>query len=574
MKVIYSNGQPKGWPGLYQLSSTFLTSIMSSPLPRRYWGHLLMTSLVLLVIVISRSTTINDSLEAISFKKAKNTSAILVGEPEQIQDTLVKRVVPSTDGTNRPRKDFFIHTVQVGETVSGLAERYNVSVETILWANGLAEDDLLRPGQNLTILPVSGALHMVAAGERLDGIARMYSSDVNSITEFNRITDPANLIPGDRIIIPGGRKLEGPVPGSALSEDRAVQQAAQAAAEAVAKLKVETQPPPPPAEPVVLKPLTYLVRPGETLNLIAQKFGISTESIIWANDLDGDVVVIDQKLTIPPVSGVIYKVEEGETVRSIAKRFNASASDIIEANALVPPYVLNIEQTLVVPGGKPPPPPPPPGPRVVHTVREGESIANIAENYAVSALTVIRANGLFPPYVILPNQRLVVPGGVLPAPIVQAPRPGPAQATAKSELAVLAAKPAQAQAAAKPSPGAEIIGIASKYLGIAYVWGGSTPDIGFDCSGFVWWVFRAAGRPVPRDLWGQVQSGQRVSYAAMQPGDIIFFVNTYQPGLSHNGIYIGGGRFIHAASENTGVIVSSLSNQYWSSRFYGATRPR
>ncbi len=138
-----------------------------------------------------------------------------------------------------------------------------------------------------------------------------------------------------------------------------------------------------------------------------------------------------------------------------------------------------------------------------------------------------------------------------------------------------AADQAAAQSAvesAGPSLASTIIGTASKYLGFPYVWGGSTPGVGFDCSGYTWWIFREIGRPLPRDLWGQLQAGQRVDYDSLQVGDMIFFVNTYQPGLSHNGLYIGGGRFIHAASENTGVIISSLSNAYWSNRYYAASR--
>jgi cell wall-associated NlpC family hydrolase len=64
-----------------------------------------------------------------------------------------------------------------------------------------------------------------------------------------------------------------------------------------------------------------------------------------------------------------------------------------------------------------------------------------------------------------------------------------------------------------------------------------------------------------------------VSRDALQPGDVVFFQNTYKPGLSHDGIYIGGGSFIHAASEYTGVIVSRLDNPYWSGRYVSAARP-
>ncbi|HLG50801.1 MAG TPA: NlpC/P60 family protein, partial [Chloroflexota bacterium] len=81
------------------------------------------------------------------------------------------------------------------------------------------------------------------------------------------------------------------------------------------------------------------------------------------------------------------------------------------------------------------------------------------------------------------------------------------------------------------------------------------------------------GIPIARDMWGQLQSGPRVSRSNLQPGDIVFFANTYQSGLSHDGIYIGGGRFINAVDYGIGVAVRSLSDPYWSSRYFGAVRP-
>jgi cell wall-associated NlpC family hydrolase len=129
----------------------------------------------------------------------------------------------------------------------------------------------------------------------------------------------------------------------------------------------------------------------------------------------------------------------------------------------------------------------------------------------------------------------------------------------------------------KPAPpasdGTTIAAIAQRYLGYRYVWGGTSPATGFDCSGFVFYVYRQAGKYLPRDLWGQLNAGPRISRNNLQPGDIVFFQNTYTTGLSHNGIYLGGGRFIHAATERTGVIISRLDDPYWGPRYVGASRP-
>jgi cell wall-associated NlpC family hydrolase len=119
--------------------------------------------------------------------------------------------------------------------------------------------------------------------------------------------------------------------------------------------------------------------------------------------------------------------------------------------------------------------------------------------------------------------------------------------------------------------GADMVAYAMQFLGYRYVFGGTTPA-GFDCSGFVYYVHRQAGIALSRGMMGQYTAGPHVPKDGLQPGDIVFFSNTYMPGLSHDGIYIGGGKFIHASDETTGVVITSLSSAYWASRYSGATR--
>ncbi|HEX5414710.1 MAG TPA: C40 family peptidase, partial [Chloroflexota bacterium] len=150
-----------------------------------------------------------------------------------------------------------------------------------------------------------------------------------------------------------------------------------------------------------------------------------------------------------------------------------------------------------------------------------------------------------------------------------APKPAPKPAVVAKPAPVVQAA---AKAPASGTSGWGIVSIASRYLGVPYAWGGVSPG-GFDCSGLVWYVYQRAGIPIPRDLYGQLQSGTRISRANLLPGDIVFFGNTYQAGLSHDGIYIGGGRFINAVDYGIGVAVSSMNDSYWSAHYYGASRP-
>ena len=115
-----------------------------------------------------------------------------------------------------------------------------------------------------------------------------------------------------------------------------------------------------------------------------------------------------------------------------------------------------------------------------------------------------------------------------------------------------------------------IIEIAQEYLGVPYVWGGTSPS-GFDCSGFTQYVFSKCGYSLSRIASAQYNDGTTISYDNLMSGDLVFFVNTYATnGISHVGIYMGGGQFIHCA--NGGVKISDLSEPYYSNRYYGACR--
>ena len=126
--------------------------------------------------------------------------------------------------------------------------------------------------------------------------------------------------------------------------------------------------------------------------------------------------------------------------------------------------------------------------------------------------------------------------------------------------------PAPAPAPAPPpSQYGGVVGIAMQYLGTPYVWAGSAPG-GFDCSGFVMYVYGQVGVSLPHNAAMQYNYGTPVSMGDLQPGDLVFF-----DGLGHVGIYIGGGQFIHAPHTGDVVKISSLSGWY-SSTYVGARR--
>ncbi len=130
----------------------------------------------------------------------------------------------------------------------------------------------------------------------------------------------------------------------------------------------------------------------------------------------------------------------------------------------------------------------------------------------------------------------------------------------------------QSAPATATSLGGKIVAEAMKYVGYPYVWAGASPS-GFDCSGFVMYIAqKVAGQNISHSMSQQVASGQYVSRENLQPGDLVFFANTYTAGLSHAGIYIGGGRFVHAENEGTGVVVSNINGGYYGPKYYTARR--
>lgn len=175
-----------------------------------------------------------------------------------------------------------------------------------------------------------------------------------------------------------------------------------------------------------------------------------------------------------------------------------------------------------------------------YTVKSGDSLWKIANQYGVSYQTLMKWNNLSSSTIRV-GQKLNVntTSTVKPKPI------------------------------STPKPTASLVQIAKQQLGVRYTFGGSKPSTGFDCSGYVTYVFNNAGISTARkSAAGFYSTAKKVS--SPKAGDLVFFSNTYKAGISHVGIYIGNNQMISAS--NNGVSTANINSTYWKKHFAGYGR--
>lgn len=436
------------------------------------------------------------------------------------------------------------HVVEPGETLRALADSYDVSIATLAWSNRLMDPDRIMPGQRLLIPPSNTVIHPVRKGDTINLIAARYEADAQELAR-------ANLVPADQF----DQELDVSlviVPNPKLPDINEI---------GAPEGKMAT---------AVRNALTYEVQEGDTLLSLANQFGLTVPTLLRANGIsDPDMLAIGTKLRVMPASGVEHEVRRGESLADLAAWYEVDLGPIIDFNGLVNPDRVRVGSSLFIPGaakGPKPivqfaPAPVVPAPSVARSA-PSEPVARSASASQPAAGRAAAPAQAQAPANNRSNQ------------VAQAPQSSASGSSAVARAPASNNTVSAASAAPVRPLGGGTAGVsanAMQFLGRPYVWGGTGPS-GFDCSGFVWYVHKISGKEVSRGLWGQMNAGPRVSKDQLQPGDSVFFANTYMPGLSHAGIYIGGGRFIHASDERTGVTISSLSDSYWGPRYIGATR--
>jgi LysM repeat protein len=327
------------------------------------------------------------------------------------------------------------------------------------------------------------------------------------------------------------------------------------------------------------KPLHfYAVAAGDTLSFIANKYQVDVDDLQDWNGLTTSLIRVGQQLRlndpskmdmdlpkatqspvvksepVKPSSDGNYTVKQGDTLSKIALSARTSVSSLKALNHLSSDIIL-IGQSIKVGAssvpsstGYTPIPPTNTSNILKYTVKTGDTLGQIALKFGVSVESLMSFNKLSSS-IIFAGQTLFLSGDATT--VVDVPK--------KSA-------PPIANTSTDPNnnfPSTSVIQEAMKWIGTPYVWGGISKN-GFDCSGFIYYVTNQTGKSIGR--YSSEGYYDRSYYVdTPQPGDLVFFENTYRPGISHIGFYIGQQQFIHAANEN--VEISSLASPYWKSKF-------
>jgi cell wall-associated NlpC family hydrolase len=187
-----------------------------------------------------------------------------------------------------------------------------------------------------------------------------------------------------------------------------------------------------------------------------------------------------------------------------------------------------------------------------YVVQSGDTLYSVARSNGISLAQLMVLNKGIASN-LKPGQRLTLPDN--------------ARTTTPSS------KTRNTQNTSNRSGNSSVVQAAYRNLGARYVWGASRPGA-FDCSGFTMYVMRQFGVSLPHSSSAQFRMGSRVSRTNLQAGDLVFFSLGTRGVVGHVGVYIGNGRMIHASTPSTGVIVSSLNESYYVSRYLGARRVR
>ena len=470
------------------------------------------------------------------------------------------------------------YIVQPGDNPYMIAHRFGIGTLVLLEFNNLTEDDLIQPGQLLSI-PSSDyeyqgnaeseeteedgvgqapepLRYRVQAGDSPWTIARQFGLSVQTVLSYNNLTEGALLHVGDELLIPADL---GTIQSRSSTWER------------------------------------YTVVHGDTLSEIAERNEVSLAALTEANNLRADSLLREgTELVIPAYrSAPIVETRPPELLPPepvIPDPPQDYSDDLTPLQPINPEEPIDqcedltgwhseiFDFTLITPPELATPDPVPVTedglsrdgtfddgtPYHLYSVRRGDTISEVAHAFGITQSELMDRNGLD----IRTSLRI---GRDLRIPMPRPPAPPPSSGGSGSSGSVTWGAPDIQIGNGGSSSGQSVVEEAAKYLGTPYVWSGTSLTGGVDCSGFTMSIYSMFGISLPHRAAEQASCGVAVEYSDLVPGDLVLF-HTTRSGISHVGMYIGNGDFIHSSSHLGGVVISPLDTGYYNDRFVCARR--
>ena len=271
----------------------------------------------------------------------------------------------------------------------------------------------------------------------------------------------------------------------------------------------------------------------------------------------------------------IYTVKDGDTIWDIAAENGMSANELQKANPGFDPNKLKLGQKLNLFVVKP------------YVTVETKELVSSTEKIdfntvyeSTSSLfkgeTKVKTAGVYGTKEVssevTKENGVIIATKVVESVITAQPQNQIALKGTKASIRYVASRGGNIRNVSVSASGSDIVSYAKKFIGVPYVHGGSSPD-GFDCSGFTKYVYTSFGASLPRTAAGQYNCGSIVDKSQLKPGDLVFFKTSSDSSrISHVGIYVGGGNFIHSPQPGETVKISNLSTSYNTKHYCGAVR--
>ena len=494
--------------------------------------------------------------------------------PSKIEDDSIS-TIQSID-TDESTESENTYTVVEGDCASIIADKLGIKALALLEYNGLTGEDLIRPGFIMKIPPpdyeiqsafavesdeseaspeetsdASQVKYEIQQGDCLWTIARRFHVGVQAICDSNGINQDSLLRVGSEIIIP--------VSSVTHPESRS------------------------------LTTTKYTVTSGDTITGIATRFGVSQAAIMEANRLsEMDIIRPGMELVIPGYRGnpnaPDTATDEFIPVPEPARDYSNQLTPLIGlndgGNSLFDDRSSIFDFSAISP---PPPSHPDPTERPdggwsvdghfqdgtpyhLYTIRRGDTISGVSRAFDVTQSELMRLNGIDARSALRIGRDLRIP---LPRPVINTRPPSgtPSRAPGAPRVAI--------GTGSGSDIGRSVVEEAVKYIGTPYVYAGSDPSRGADCSGYVMAIMTMFSVDLPHRASLQAQHGKEVAYSDLEPGDLVFFQthrSSNYMGITHVGIYIGNGDFIHASSYRGGIVISTMATGSYNRNFVCARR--